>query len=110
MDEYQVEIRFPRSTDPDPNLVVVAGKDEDSVYDCIDHLRAEEENYLTERQERIQYMAPRVEPQPIYNPIELEIKGAPWQLDMSEDQFPSMGSTQQKTSNLSGAWGGIRRF
>lgn len=46
MDEYQVEIRFPRSTDPDPNLVVVAGKDEDSVFDCIDRLRGMEEDYL----------------------------------------------------------------
>lgn len=41
-----MEIRFPRSTDPDPNLVVIAGKDEDSVYDCIEQLRIEEEEFL----------------------------------------------------------------
>lgn len=46
MNDYKVELRFPRSTDPDPNLVVVAGKNEDAVFDCIDHLRAMEEDYL----------------------------------------------------------------
>lgn len=51
MDEYGVEIRFPRSTDPDPNLVVVAGKDENAVYDCIDQLRREEEDFLQVRGE-----------------------------------------------------------
>lgn len=46
MDEFKVEIRLPRSTDVDPNLVVIAGKDEDSVYDCIEQLRREEEEFL----------------------------------------------------------------
>lgn len=46
MDEFNVEIRLPRSNDPDPNLVVVAGKDEDAVCDCIEQLRREEEEFL----------------------------------------------------------------
>lgn len=111
MDEFHVEIRFPRSTDPDPNMVVVAGKSEDEVYDCIDYLRGQEEDYLQERNERGQYLAQRVTEQPVAPKApEVQIKGAPWQLDMqSEDQFPSMGSTQT-TANIGGVWGGVRRF
>ncbi|CAG9535090.1 unnamed protein product [Cercopithifilaria johnstoni] len=108
MDEFKVEIRLPRSTDPDPNLVVIAGKDEDAVYDCIEQLRREEEEFL---QERRQYMSPRVTEQPPQPPrVEVEIKGAPWQLDMqSEEQFPAMGSAQS-TAAAAGAWSGVRRF
>lgn len=54
MDQYGVEIRFPRNSDPDPNLVVVSGKSEDAVYDCIDHLRNVEEEYLQVRKESLQ--------------------------------------------------------
>lgn len=46
MEDYNVEIRFPRQSDPDPNLVAVSGTSEDAVYDCIDHLRNLEEEYL----------------------------------------------------------------
>lgn len=46
MDQYGVEIRFPRNSDPDPNLVIVSGKSEEAVYDCIDDLRNIEEEYL----------------------------------------------------------------
>uniref|UniRef100_A0AAF5PYT3 K Homology domain-containing protein n=2 Tax=Wuchereria bancrofti TaxID=6293 RepID=A0AAF5PYT3_WUCBA len=108
MDEFKVEIRLPRSTDPDPNLVVIAGKDEDAVYDCIEQLRREEEEFL---QERRQYISPRVTEQPPPPPrVEVEIKGAPWQLDMqSEEQFPTMG-TAQATAAAAGAWSGVRRF
>ncbi|EJD75804.1 KH domain-containing protein [Loa loa] len=108
MDEFKVEIRLPRSSDPDPNLVVIAGKDEDAVYDCIEQLRREEEEFL---QERRQYMSPRVTEQPPLPPrVEVEIKGAPWQLDMqSEEQFPTMG-TAQATAAAAGAWSGVRRF
>ncbi len=49
MDDYKVEIRLPRSNDVDPNLVTICGKSEDSVYDCIDHLRMIEEEYLQVR-------------------------------------------------------------
>ncbi|VBB30290.1 unnamed protein product [Acanthocheilonema viteae] len=108
MDEFKVEIRLPRNIDPDPNLVVIAGKDEDAVYDCIEQLRREEEEFL---QERRQYMSPRVTEQPAQPPrVEVEIKGAPWQLDMqSEEQFPTMG-TAQTTAAAAGAWSGVRRF
>lgn len=56
-------------------------------------------------------MSPRIVEQPPQPPrVEVEIKGAPWQLDMqSEEQFPTMGATQ-KTSAAAGAWSGVRRF
>ncbi|VDM74143.1 unnamed protein product [Strongylus vulgaris] len=52
MEDYGVEIRFPRDA-ADPNLVIIAGKSEDAVYDCIDHLRAEEEEYLVDHVDRV---------------------------------------------------------
>lgn len=53
MDQFGVLIRFPRNEDADPNLVSVSGKSEDSVYDCIDHLRNLEEEYNeVEQQQR----------------------------------------------------------
>lgn len=56
-------------------------------------------------------MSPRVTEQPAPPPrVEVEIKGAPWQLDMqSEEQFPTMG-TAQATAAAAGAWSGVRRF
>jgi len=59
MDDYKVEIRFPRHADPDPNLVVVAGRNEDAVYDCIDYLRNMEEEYLQDNIDRHSYRDPK---------------------------------------------------
>jgi len=33
MQDYNVEITFPRSTDPNPNLIVITGNNEDDVLD-----------------------------------------------------------------------------
>lgn len=52
MDDYNVEIRFPRSSDPNPNLIVISGKNEDQVFDCMDYLRNLEEEYLQDISER----------------------------------------------------------
>ncbi|KAG8580685.1 hypothetical protein GDO81_007386 [Engystomops pustulosus] len=45
MDEFKVDIRFPQSGAPDPNLVTVSGKPED-VDEAIDHLLNLEEEYV----------------------------------------------------------------
>ncbi|XP_065210627.1 vigilin-like isoform X2 [Planococcus citri] len=45
MEEFDVEIRFPRNTDADPNTVVIFG-DEDKIADCKDHLLTLEEDFL----------------------------------------------------------------
>ncbi|GJQ75567.1 hypothetical protein Trydic_g17648 [Trypoxylus dichotomus] len=45
MDEFKVDIKFPRSDDADPNMVVITGQDE-NVQDAKDHLLNLEEEYL----------------------------------------------------------------
>ena len=46
MDEFKVDVRFPRPNDPDPNLVQIIGM-EDSVWDCKDHLLNLEEEFVS---------------------------------------------------------------
>lgn len=46
MEEFEVEIRFPRETDPDPNIVVISG-DQDKVVECKDHLLYLEEEFVS---------------------------------------------------------------
>ena len=46
MEEYSVDLRFPRSGDPDPNLVLISGA-EDNVLDCKDYLLNVEEEYVS---------------------------------------------------------------
>ena len=46
MDEFKVDVRFPRPNDPDPNLVQITGM-EDSVWDCKDHLLNLEEEFVS---------------------------------------------------------------
>lgn len=53
MEDYKVEIRFPREGAADPNLITVAGHNNDDVYDCIDVLRDEEEKWLEDNADRV---------------------------------------------------------
>eukprot|EP00081_Caenorhabditis_elegans_P004496 NP_001129807.1 ViGiLN homolog [Caenorhabditis elegans] len=117
MEDYRVEIRLPRQGAEDPNLVVVAGKDENDVYDCIDHLRAEEEEFLLDNVERTQYMSPRQQEsnntRHHQQPTSVQMKGAPWQLDLgSSEQFPDMGPAAGSSAAVggAGAWGSSRRW
>uniref|UniRef100_A0A7I5E6T0 Vigilin n=1 Tax=Haemonchus contortus TaxID=6289 RepID=A0A7I5E6T0_HAECO len=108
MEDFGVEIRFPRDA-ADPNLVIIAGKSEDAVYDCIDHLRIEEEEFLVDRVDRSPYISTRVQEPPKPNkPI--QVTNAPWQLDIgSAEHFPDMGSSTP-THAVGGAWGSARRW
>ncbi|RCN39176.1 KH domain protein [Ancylostoma caninum] len=108
MEDFGVEIRFPRDA-ADPNLVIIAGKSEDAVYDCIDHLRAEEEEYLVDHVDRNQYISTRVqEPPKVNKPV--QISNAPWQLDIgSSEHFPDMGAAAP-SHVVGGAWGSARRW
>lgn len=45
MDEYKVDIKFPRKTDPDPNVVTIKGAEE-NVAQAKDHLLNLEEEYV----------------------------------------------------------------
>ncbi|KAJ1348733.1 hypothetical protein KIN20_004105 [Parelaphostrongylus tenuis] len=108
MDDFKVEIRLPRDVS-DGNIVIIAGKSEDSVYDCIDHIRADEEEFLLDRVDLTQFIPTPVEDQPKVNkPIQMN--NAPWQLDISSaEHFPDMGSTTP-SHPVGGAWGGTRRW
>lgn len=46
MDDYKVDIRFPRANQDDPDIVTIMGQ-EDNVYDCKDHLLNLEEEYVS---------------------------------------------------------------
>ncbi len=46
MDDFKVDIKFPRPSDPDPDLVTITGM-EDNVWDCKDHLLNLEEEYVS---------------------------------------------------------------
>lgn len=45
MDEYKVDIKFPRKTDPDPNIVTIKGAEE-NITQAKDHLLNLEEEYV----------------------------------------------------------------
>ena len=49
MEKFEVELRFPRQSDPDcdPNIVTISGT-EDNVLDCKEHLLNLEEEFVSE--------------------------------------------------------------
>ncbi|VDM53739.1 unnamed protein product [Angiostrongylus costaricensis] len=99
MDDYGVEIRFPRDVS-DSNIVIVAGKSEDAVYDCIDHIRADEEDFQGDYVDMVR----------IHLNKPIQMNNAPWQLDISSaEHFPDMGSATPSHA-VGGAWGGARRW
>ena len=46
MDDFKVDIKFPRNDDPDPNLVIISGHKEDNVLEAKDHILNLEEEYV----------------------------------------------------------------
>ena len=46
MEEYKVDVRFPKSSDENKNLIEITG-DEDNCYDCQDQLLNLEEEYVS---------------------------------------------------------------
>lgn len=102
---------MPGRNDPNPELVVIAGKLENSVYDCVNYLRAMEEDYIDELIVRGAYNPHQSEPQQNTqkkSSQQMEITGAPWQLD-SMEQFPAMGVANAAPSSqppvAAGVWG-----
>lgn len=123
MDDYKVDIRFPRSTDPDPDLVVVSGADLD-VQDAVDHLLLLEEEFLQDiiDKERLrQYTLPPSKhgsseaETPRGDPRGFVVTGAPW--DKKNKAAPDTSNTQEFPSFGTGgdvptkpvAWGPSRR-
>jgi len=108
MDDYKVDIRLPRDGDDDPSLVVISG-DEESVLDCIDHLKKVEDEYIEDAVDK-EWMQQYEKPTRALDnkesnklPKEFKVSKAPWDVSSSE-AFPSLGGSG---SNSSGpvAWG-----
>ncbi|XP_074655321.1 vigilin-like [Tubulanus polymorphus] len=122
MEDYKVDIRFPRGTDTNPDLVTITGS-EDNVYDCRDHLLNLEEEYMQDvrDQENLeQYMVPSRDDSRQDNGQKSSgyiCTGAPWdqQPDTnSTEDFPSLSAvatTNNSTSTprMNFAWGPVRR-
>ncbi|KAG9494350.1 hypothetical protein GDO78_001941 [Eleutherodactylus coqui] len=97
MDEFKVDIRFPQSGAPDPNLVTVMGKPED-VDEAIDHLLNLEEEYMSdvvENEVMQSYMKPPSQdenkPQPSKGFV---VRDAPWAAGGSNEKAPDMTSSE----------------
>lgn len=108
-DEFKCEVRLPGRNDPVQNIVVIAGSNEENVTKCCEQLKEQEETYLDELVERGQYMSIRNEPiQEHRAPQQVQIQGAPWQLDT--EQFPAMGDSATAPTPVaaSGVWGNRR--
>lgn len=97
MDEFKVDIRFPQSGAPDPNLVTVMGKPED-VDEAIDHLLNLEEEYMSdvaENEVMQSYMKPPSQeenkPQPSKGFV---VRDAPWTAGSGNEKAPDMTSSE----------------
>lgn len=118
MEDYRVDIKFPRDGDADMNQVTVMGKEED-VEACKDHLLNLEEEYLQDVSE-----APKQGGNVTYENLfenvmkssrepaksEFVVKGAPWHCAPNKDSqidFPDFGpgaSNVKDTPSLASAW------
>ncbi|KAI6217555.1 ViGiLN-like protein [Aphelenchoides besseyi] len=109
-DDYKVEITIPNRSDEDPSRVLVSGRSEEAVLDCLDKLRTLEEDFMQDVVESGRYEYHRQQPHhEEARPQHIEITGAPWQLD-SLEQFPSFGGSNEQQANSSaqqpsGVWG-----
>lgn len=96
MDEFKVDIRFPQSGAPDPNLVTVMGKPED-VDEAIDHLLNLEEEYMSdvvENEVMQTYMkgsSQEDKPQPSKGFV---VRDAPWTAGTGSEKAPDMTSSE----------------
>merc|ERR1711971_349794 len=58
MQDFDVDIKMPRERDPEPDLVVIMGNNEDNVLDCKDHLLNLAEEYEQEATDKELYTKP----------------------------------------------------
>jgi type II secretory pathway component GspD/PulD (secretin) len=117
MDDYKVDIKFPRDGDEDMNHVTVMGKEED-VEQCKDHLLNLEEEYMQDVSE-----APKKSAGVTYenlfesamkkpnNKAGFVVQGAPWERAPNKDSqidFPDFGlggaSNVKDAPSLASAW------
>ncbi|XP_056647638.1 vigilin [Diorhabda sublineata] len=124
MEDFNVDIKFPRDGDKDGNLVVITGQ-EDNVYEAKDHLLNLGEEYLqdyTELQtrERLHTLSSHFEPAAAQNNHSrggepnngFVVQGGPWEQrapnTASVTEFPSFRRATeepQAPAPVAGAWG-----
>ena len=107
MSDFNVDIKL---GDPDQNLVVVIGSDEDNVSSCIKHLASLSEDFLNDDAE---LMNPSKESEQHKSHKKAEpkgfqvTKGAPWQ-GASDEAFPTLGGPAPAAAGSSAStpvWG-----
>merc|ERR1719361_1049380 len=94
MQDFNVDIKMPRERDPEPDLVVIMGNDEDNVLDCMDHLLNMTEEYEQEVIEKEQYTKPTLKSgagqEKKTKSDGFKVAKAPWH-GASDDAFPTLG-------------------
>lgn len=121
MDDFKVDVKFPRTEDSDPNLVTITGAAE-NVADAKEHLLNLEEEYLqdfTDQEMLNSYRAPS-SGHSMDSPTRagnngFMVSGGPWEQQApnteSVTEFPSFGgrpTEPPQVSPISGAWGNRR--
>ncbi|XP_054285585.1 LOW QUALITY PROTEIN: vigilin [Macrosteles quadrilineatus] len=115
MDEFNVEIKFPRSSDPEPDLVVISGAEADCE-EAKDHLLNLEEEYLQDVTET-SYGRPEETNNFFGNNNSkaggakegFVVKGGPWEQQApdttSTEDFPSFGGGTTHAPASASSWG-----
>ncbi|XP_017756079.1 PREDICTED: vigilin isoform X1 [Eufriesea mexicana] len=114
MDEFKVDIKFPRKTDPDPNIVTIVGTEE-NVADAKDRLLNLEEEYIQdvlENEYRENLRSPQRDERNSGN-SGFVVKGGPWEQQQqsapntaSVEEFPQfVGYSHVPVTNPDGPWG-----
>lgn len=118
MDEYKVDIKFPRKTDADPNAVTIIGPEE-NVENAKEHLLMLEEEYMQDVQEnemRNKFCVTQRDEGSLggsENESGFVVKGGPWEQQQqtapntaSVEEFPSfVGYAPVPASAPDGPWG-----
>ncbi|XP_066146000.1 vigilin [Euwallacea fornicatus] len=130
MDDFRVDIKFPRNDDPNPDLVIISGQ-EDNVGEAREHLLNLAEEYLQdveelETREKLHTLNFHFENKPSgagpnhhrgrdhNNPNGFVVQGGPWEQSApntaSVTDFPAFGrsSEQPQAAPVAGAWGNRR--
>jgi len=116
MDDYKVDIRFPRSDSGDPDLVVITGN-EDDVLDCREHILNIAEEYMqdiSDREQMQQYIQPQRGQQDNYRgnvkQTGFHVRDAPWDHPAPDSSstmdFPALGAGAPAADRGQGAASG----
>ncbi|KAK7477919.1 hypothetical protein BaRGS_00030828, partial [Batillaria attramentaria] len=117
MDDFGVDIRFPRNDASDPDLVTVTGP-EDAVIDCKDHLLNLQEEFLQDVVDQEYLQELQRPPSKMQEPSRSHsnkaqgfvVRNAPWDRapdTNSTEEFPSFGAVVTPKSGH--AWGPLRK-